>query len=51
MELKKLITYCFFGALKTDLVQEYQQKEDSLSKNEDQYGRNFGSVWIKETSA
>lgn len=48
MNLKKLITYCYFGTLRNDLLKKYQLKEDELSKNDDLHGRNFGSIWIKE---
>jgi 2-polyprenyl-3-methyl-5-hydroxy-6-metoxy-1,4-benzoquinol methylase len=47
MKIKKFITYCFFGTLRSDLVKGYKLKEDNLSKVEDIYGRNFGSIWIK----
>ena len=43
-------TYCFFGLLSSHLNVEYQKKEQELSLNGDHNGRNFGSVWIKNTS-
>lgn len=48
LTLKKLVTYCFYGSLKSDLIKSYRLKEEILSRENDQYGRNFGTIWIKE---
>ena len=43
-------TYCFFGLLSNHLTNEYQKKERELSLAGDLHGRNFGSIWLKNTS-
>lgn len=48
LSLKNLITYCFYGSLKSNITKAYQLKEDLLIENKDQFGRNFGTLWIKE---
>ena len=47
LELKKLLTYSFFGTLKSNLLPQYQLKEVELLTKNDPNGRNFGSLWTK----
>ena len=42
-------TYTFFGYMYSNLDGAYKKQEIELAKKKDPYGRNFCSVWIKET--
>jgi len=41
-------TYGFFGALNSNLPDQFKEAEQQLIAEGDKFGRNFGSVWIKQ---
>ena len=47
-ELIKMRSYCFFGVLKSDLLDNYKDKESKFISENQINGRNISCIWIKK---
>ncbi|MDN3676721.1 class I SAM-dependent methyltransferase [Flavobacterium paronense] len=47
-ELIKMRSYCFFGVLKSDLIDSYKEKESKFIAENQVNGRNISCIWIKK---
>ena len=47
-ELIKMRSYGFYGFLKSDLMEDYKEKEEKLIHDNQLNGRNIACAWIKK---
>lgn len=47
-ELIKMRSYCFFGVLKSDLLDSYKEKESRFISENQVNGRNISCIWMKK---
>lgn len=47
-ELIKMRSYCFFGVLKSDLIDNYKEEESKLIVENQINGRNISCIWMKK---
>lgn len=47
-ELIKMRSYCFYGVLKSELIDSYKEKESKLISENQLNGRNISCVWMKK---
>ena len=47
-ELIKMRSYCFFGVLRSELIDSYKEKESKFISENQINGRNISCIWIKK---